>query len=222
MDALTKQYFDPTTVSIQDQTDKTFTSWFDGDLNAIARLSGAPKQSTITVSYWKGIGFELVATGPFIRGDMVRRILQHEHNTQPPLFIQNVVFELPVQLQRRKIGVRSLAIELHEAKRIGQFAHVAVSAAGNASTLNPEDPSDYLNGYLVWPLLGFDGPIPAHKLPEFHPHHRVSQVLTSPGGALAWARKGDYCQLQFDLAAGSSSWIVLNRYLRDNHIEVTP
>jgi len=222
LDALTKQYFDATTVTIKDLTDKTVTHWFDGDLLRIARLSGAPTQSTVTVSYWKGVGFELVATGPFIRGEMVRRILQHAHTTQPSLFIQNVVFELPVELQRQKIGVRSLAIELYEAQRTGQFAHVAVSAAGNASTLDPEHPRDYLNGYLVWPLLGFDGPIPLHKLQVLYPHQRVSQVLAKPGGALAWTRHGDYCQLQFDLAEGASSWIVLNRYLQDNRIKVTP
>jgi hypothetical protein len=221
LDALTKQYFDASTVTIRDQTDKAFTSWFEGDLHSIARLSGAPTQSTVTISYWKGVGFELVATGRFIRGEMVRRILQHGYTTLPSLFIQNVVLELPVELQRQKIGVRSLAIELMEARRTGQFAHVAVSAAGNASTLNPEDPRDYLNGYLVWPLLGFDGLIPTHKLQAFYPHQRVSQVLATPGGALAWARHGDYCQLQFDLAEGSPSWIVLNRYLQDNLIEVT-
>ena len=222
MDALTKQYFDATTVTIKDQTDKAVTHWFDGDLLSLARLSGAPRQSTLTISYWKGIGFELVATGPNIGGEMVRRILQQEHTKQPSLFIQNVAFELPVDLQRQKIGVRSLAIELYEAQRTGQFAHVAVSAAGNASTLNPEHPRDYLNGYLVWPLLGFDGPIPAHKLQALYPHQRVSQVLATPGGDQAWASHGDYCQLQFDLTEGAESWIVLKQYLQDNRIEVTP
>ncbi|GKS87449.1 hypothetical protein AVMA1855_24875 [Acidovorax sp. SUPP1855] len=182
MDAITAQYFDPSTVEIDDQTNGSFTDWFDGDSKRIARLSGAPRNSKVLITYWENVGFQLDATGPLITGSMVRRILQHDEEIQPVLFIKNVAFELPKSAQGQKIGVRSVAIELREAQLTGQFAYVEVNAAGNASTLNPDNPLDYLNGYVVWPQMGFDGPIPANRRADLHPCEMVSDVLKSVDG----------------------------------------
>ncbi|WCM95494.1 hypothetical protein M5C96_16500 [Acidovorax sp. GBBC 1281] len=81
---------------------------------------------------------------------------------------------------------------LREAQLTGQFAFVEVNAAGNASTLNPDNPLDYLNGYVVWPQMGFDGPIPANRKADLHPCEMVSDVLKSVDGKSKWATYGDY------------------------------
>lgn len=222
MDKLTQQYFNADRITVVDQTNGEVSEWFQGDLKSIARLSGAPADSIVKISHWMNVGYEFVATGPNLQGEMVRRILQCEGITQPSLFIKNTVFELPAHLRRKKLGARSLAIELLEAQRTGQFAYVEVLAAGNASTLNPLNARDYLNGYVVWPQLGFDGPVPANRQSELYPHERVSQVLSAQNGPATWVTHGDYCRLKFDLKPSSASWVVLNRYLLDNGIEVTP
>jgi hypothetical protein len=221
-DSLTRQLFDEASVTVLDRTGGAFTAWFEGDLARIVRLSGAPSHSTLRIE-WIEQGFRLAAQGPHIEGEMVRLILQHADHALPTLFIYNNAFVLAPHLRRRKVGVRSLAIELIEARKTGQFAYVEVEALGNVTTLNPRDPAHQYSGYAVWPQLGFDGEIPAalrDRTPELQGWRTVGEVLASPGGLAVWLRHGDSCRLRFDLSDGSRSWIVLQGYLRDNRIEV--
>ena len=209
-------------MSILDNTNGAFTDWFEGDLASIARLSGAPRGSTVTIS-WADNGFALSAVGKNIEGEMFRMVMQREGVALPSLFIYNNAFVLPAGLRRKKLGVRSIAIELIEAQKTGHFAYVEVVAIGNATTLNTSNPKDEYSGYVVWPQIGFDGPIPAPVLaryPELSAFSGVRSVLQSPGGRDIWMEKGDSCRLQFDLTPNSESWLALSRYMLDNHIEV--
>ncbi|MGQ3085344.1 MAG: hypothetical protein ACT6RO_19560 [Hydrogenophaga sp.] len=224
-DEVTKQYFDESTIEVIDDTGGEFVDWFEGDEARIARLSGAPANSTLTVKRLEEGGYMLVAVGPILAEPMVRMILQAPGEEYPSLFIVNSAFVLNVEHRRRKVGVRSLAIELLEAQKTGQFAYVEVFAIGNASTLNPDNPEAQYSGYAVWPQLGFDGEIPEglkEASVELMPFQRVSDVLSAPDGLATWVGKGGDVRLRFDLQEGSRSWIVLNGYMADNGIKVTP
>ena len=74
-----------------------------------------------------------------------------------------------------------------------------------------------MTGYLVWPLLGYDGPIPAAvlaKLPErLRSARLVSDLMESDAGREWWALHGTTFEAEFDLAKGSRSRRVWDAYL---------
>lgn len=103
-DELTRQFFDETTIKIVDNTGGEFLEWFDGDKLRIARLSGAPAKSEVTIDYLEDRGFKISAIGEFLAAPMVRLILQAADEQYPSLFIMNSAFVLPPELRRRKLG----------------------------------------------------------------------------------------------------------------------
>lgn len=221
-DPVTRQYFDDAKVRVDDQTPgQAFSSWFDNDKRRIARLSGAPKDSLLRIEHIEPGGYKLTATGPYLEGEMVRLILQRKESGTPYLFMLNNAFVLPPALRRQKIGVRAVAISLLEAKSTGEFAHVEVDAIGDFQTLR----SNQYSGYAVWPHLGFDGPLPPEmhqKVPGLSPSMQVSEFLALPNGVDRWLLFGSSVRLKFQLETTQNSWVVLNRYMRDNGIEVQP
>lgn len=222
-DELTRQFFDEATVKIVDNTEGEFLEWFEGDKLRIARLSGAPAKSEVTIDYLEEGGFKLSAKGEFLAEPMVRLILQTPDEQYPSLFIMNSAFVLPPELRRRKLGVRSLAIELLEAQATKEFAYVEVNAIGNASTLNPDNVEHQYSGYAVWPQLGFDGKIPdtlKEQAPELSVFETVSSVLAQPDGLNLWLTHGADVRLRFTLEEGSASWVVLRAYMAHNGIKV--
>ncbi|MDP1684620.1 hypothetical protein [Hydrogenophaga sp.] len=224
-DEITKEYFDESKVKIVDNTEGQFLAWFEGDLGRIARLSGAPADSVLTVDYLEEGGYKLSASNAILEEPMVRLILQDPEQEHPSLFITNSVFVLSKEHRRRKLGVRSLAIELLEAKKTEAFAYVEVFAIGNADTLNPDSETHQYSGYAVWPQLGFDGEIPQslkEQRPELKPFEKVSQLLSTEGGLELWLKKGGDIWLRFYLHEASPSWVVLHRYMSHNGIKVTP
>ena len=223
-DTLTKKYFDESTIKLVDKTGDAFLTWFEGDAQRVARLSGAPSNSVLEIRHLDEGGFLLSAEGEYLLEPMVRLILQAPGEQYPSLFIMNSAFVLLPELRRKKLGARSLAIELLEAKATSQFCYVEVNAVGNVGTLNPDDPGHQYSGYAVWPQLGFDGPIPEslkEKEPELSPYPTVSALLAQPDGLELWLAKGGDVRLRFDLAEGSASWVVLNAYMAHNGIKVT-
>lgn len=224
-DDITRKYFDESTVRVFDNTNGEFTSWFEGDLLSIVRLSGAPRDSILSIDYFGDNGFKLSATSPILEEPMVRLVLQHSEPSLPNLFISNSVFVLKSGHRRNKIGVRSLAIELFEAKETGDFSHVEVFAIGNVTTLASSNPSNQYSGYAVWPQLGFDGEIPPalkERSPELSSFKYVSEVLAANEGLRLWLTYGGDIRLRFDLKEHSASWVALLKYLSDNDIKVTP
>ncbi len=224
-DEITKEYFDEKTIEVIDNTGGQFLDWFGGDNLRVARLSGAPAHSKLTIEHVEEGGFHLMATGIYLKEGMHRLVLQKKEDSFPSLFILNSSFVLPPELRGKKLGARSVAIEVFEAKVSGQFAHVDVHAIGNSDTLNPEDSENQYSGYLVWPQLGFDGPIP-ESLKEAHVElsafQNISSLLAHPDGKKIWAMYGGDIKLQFDLTEGSPSWVALNAYLDYNGIKVKP
>ena len=154
---------------------------------------------------------------------MTRVIRQVDRNEAPYLYIRNAGFALRQEFRRRKLGVRSVAIELFEAARTKQFHAVEVDAIGDYFSLAPENPASEYSGYLVWPQLGFDGPVPKEAIslhPELSRFSSVSEVLASTNGLATWLKKGCSALLSFELAETAPSWVALNRYMTENGIEV--
>lgn len=221
-DSLTSQYFDDGSVTVNDHTEgEAFLAWFEQDTRSVARLAGAPTGSIVDIHEIENT-FRIDVTGPYIEGTMVRVIRQAERFSEPHLYIRNSGFALPAPLRRKKLGIRSVAIELFEAARTGAFHCVEVDAIGNSQTLSPADPAHQYSGYLVWPQLGFDGPIPQDAIdrhPELAAFSSVRDVLTRDNGR-TWAHKGSSALLKFDLHPESPGWAALTTYMADNAIEV--
>lgn len=223
-DEVTKRYFDESTVNVIDRTGGEFLAWFEGDVQRVARLSGAPSGATVEVDFYEKGGFVLTVTGPILAEPMVRLIAQTPTEQFPCLFIGNKAFVLRAEFRRMKLGSRSVAIELEEARAIGEFAYVQVEAIGDATTLNPDDTERQYSGYAVWPQLGFDGVIPQSlklRSPELAQFEKVSDVLAHPDGRTLWLKHGGDVSLRFDLRQGSRSWLVLDAYMSHNGIKVT-
>ena len=222
-DELTLKYFDESTVIVVDNTvGAAFSSWFDDDVESIVRLSGALRESTVNI-YSVDQSFRIDVTGKYIEGTMVRVIRQTERSEEPFLYIRNAGFALPKELRRKKLGVRSVAIELFEAARTKQFHAVEVDAIGDYHSLSPGNPASEYSGYSVWPQLGFDGPVPKEavaRFPELSEFKSVRAVIEAENGLDTWLKKGCSALLRFELTAGNPSWVALGRYMLDNGIEV--
>lgn len=78
------------------------------------------------------------------------------------------------------------------------------------------DDSQKVVGYLVWPKLGYDGPIPKRVMkqlpPEFSGAQMVSDLMKTPEGREWWKKNGDSAKMSFDLSDGSRSLAVLSAY----------
>lgn len=73
-----------------------------------------------------------------------------------------------------------------------------------------------LDGYMVWPKLGFDGPIPdttKDKIKATFPHcETVQQLIKSPGGWEEWETHGDTARLTFNVKSDSVNSQMLEAY----------
>lgn len=110
-------------------------------------------------------------------------------------------------LQRRGFGLRVVYRQFHAAKSLGVLRIVAMGGR-----------SDEENGYYTWPRFGFDGPLPAQirqRLPLGLRRARTAlDLIDCEAGRRWWRQNGVPLHVSFDLADGSRSWAVFERYLR--------
>ena len=116
---------------------------------------------------------------------------------------------------RGKGGGTAILTGMVGALRRAGYVRISATAEGDASTVNDVPP---MNGYITWPKMGFDGPLPAairKKLPEeYADATRVSDLMRSPERRQWWAENGSSIKVSFDLDPGSRSSQVLEAYLR--------
>jgi len=110
------------------------------------------------------------------------------------------------RLQRRGLGLRVIQRQLHSARNLGVLRIV-----GRAGRRHGE------NGYYTWPRFGFDGPLPVQVRQRLPPGLRgartVLDLIDCEAGRRWWRQNGVPLHVSFDLADGSRSWAVFERYL---------
>jgi hypothetical protein len=75
-----------------------------------------------------------------------------------------------------------------------------------------------MNGYITWPKLGYDAPIPAAvkgKLPaDLKGSQNISDLMKTKEGTDFWTKHGVTTDMTFDLKPGSASRTHLEKYLK--------
>jgi GNAT superfamily N-acetyltransferase len=220
MDEITKRWFDASTVRVVRAPE--LGGWHSDE--ELVRLSGAPKGSQLQVRPLPDGKIELtVVNQDLLSEPLVRHVWQVEH-VGYVFEIQNKSFVLRPKFRGMGIGPRSVAIELHEAHRLGYFSKVVVSAVGDWHHRNGPFA---MNGYYVWAKMGFDGPLPkpflTHPaLPQACADSRsIAELFRTEEGKDFWFRYGTSIDLEFALQEPSASWERYRRFALDEDIKVT-
>lgn len=170
------------------------------------RLCGAMDGATVRV-HADGDVVRYHVRHPAIRYESVRYLtLAHDR-----VELHNHVLKLNEDYQGLGLGPRIVATGLIQAELIGVEV-VTVTAAGEAGN------QDWY-GYLQWPKMGFDGPLPKwadRYLPDAL-RGKVKQFtdfLMYPAGLQWWAKHGTTTELEFDLEGAPLSRVALLEYLQ--------
>ena len=111
-------------------------------------------------------------------------------------------------MRRRGLGLRIFHRQLENAKTLGIRRIETIAGRRDGE-----------NGYYTWPRFGFDGPLPEkikEKLPLGLEHaHSVLDLIDCEKGRLWWREHGDTIDVAFDVAEGSRSRKVFERYVRN-------
>ena len=220
MDEITRKWFDASTVRVRRAPE--LRGWYTDE--ELVRLSGAPLGSQLEVMPTSDGRIDLRVTNQdFLAEPLIRRISQAECGNYV-FEIHNAAFVLRPEFRRQGIGSRSVAIELHEAKRLGHFTKVMVSAVGDASSL---DGPMAMVGYYTWASMGFNAALPReirhHSAfpPSCQGCTDMIDLLQTTVGRRFWLSYGRSIHLEFSLDEASRSWIHFRRYASDKNIEVT-
>jgi len=217
-DLTSQKYFNQTgiTLEVDPSVDAEEFDIFNS-LDLLARLTGAPDGSWITVS--RGGGGE-----DFLSLEVKNDLFKYPSK----YFIFNVEegldFELSVdsiylreESHYQGIGTRSVILSIRQAKELG-FRAVTLFAAGNAISRG------MFFGYHVWPTLGFDAPLPGHilsKLPrKLQGGVLLSDLMRTSEGIKWWYDNGVGLALEFALENSSVSWELLSKYVEAKGISI--
>lgn len=195
----------------------------------ICRLVGAPARSRVVVEKIfipRKLGepedevLQISVFNDFLIQDAIVRHIIVE-NGEDVIFNKAMAFH--PEFRGFKLGVRCFAIEVREAVRLGTFGHIKVLATGNAKSASDRNDKYALSGHIIWPRLGFNGPIPydvRKKLPEGLKWCKtISNLMQLEDGIKFWDEHGDQCLLEFSLDDGYSR-NTLRSYLSTQNIEV--
>lgn len=219
MDEITRKWFDVTTVEVVRAPE--LQGWHTDE--ELIRLSGAPRASRVHVEPASSGKIELrVENQDLLSEPLVRSVAQAPHGGFV-FEIQNKAFVLRPRFRGMGIGPRSVAMELHEARRLGYFSKVLVSAVGD---WHHRGGIFAMNGYYVWAKMGFNAPLPAAFMghpnlpPECQHCTSIIQLLATLDGRRFWIRHGSSIDLEFPLREPSDSWEHFRRYAAQEDIEV--
>lgn len=219
MDEITRKWFDASSVRVCRAPE--LQGWYTDE--ELVRLSGAPKGSRLEVAPSSDGVIDLrVVNQDLLCEPLVRRISQDESGSYV-FEIHNAAFVLRSQFRRQGIGTRSVAIELHEALRLGHFSKVTTSAVGD---WNSRTGPLAMVGYFAWARMGFNARLPdeIRQNVEFPAGCRSCEdliaLLASREGEAFWLRHGRSLHMEFNVAEPSASWDHFRRYARERNIEV--
>ena len=169
-----------------------------------AGLAGAPDDAQVEIgASWGKLYIEMgdPADAAYRGYYYVRRAMAH-------LVVMNDGFQIPLRrLQRRGLGLHILHRQVAAAAALG-VDRIEVLAGRRREE----------NGYYTWPRFGFEGVLPARlrrMLPiDLRSAKTVLDLMECEKGRAWWRENGVTIGATFDLAAGSRSRAVLDRYVR--------
>lgn len=220
-DEVSRLWFDASRVKI-DMVDAV-SVFFDEE--ALIALSGAPSDSTVTVTKVVSAAGDFEAIRLHVHHPCVFSMARFIRLTADGEWvIENAKFRIRHDYAGRKLAARSLAIQARAAQELG-FRRIVLDAIGDHFLAQLRHPEDRWIGYWLWPRLGFDAKLPAgaeQRLPyHFQGCQRVSELVSSEEGADAWLLHGEsLLGATFDLTVGSVSWQLLAKYLQQHNIKV--
>lgn len=176
-------------------------------LREAANLAGAPDDAGVTVGVMPRQGRRVIQI--VTQNDMIylQALLYPGLDGSPVL--ENEEVNINEEIQRHGLGTRLIGRQVEHGVRLG-VAEIRAYAVR-------DDGMGYV-GYWVWPLLGFDGALPAEirrRLPrDLAWASRVSHLISSKEGQAWWWDHGDSVSVVFNLKPGSPALRHFRGYLR--------
>jgi len=176
-------------------------------LEDTANLAGAPDDARVAAAVIPMHGrriIEVVAENPLIR----IKVRLYTRSDGKPILDDELIDVIPVA-QQHGFGTRFLGRQVEQALRLGIVEIRAYAIRGDQG-------GDV--GYRVWPIFGFDGPLPREVIEELPPElcaaRNVSDLMGTREGREWWIRNGDDINLTFDLSPKSPALRRFRTYLR--------
>jgi GNAT superfamily N-acetyltransferase len=176
-------------------------------LRDAASLAGAPDDAVVTVGVIPMHGRRILE----IRAEsevIVLRVLLYR-GTEGKIILENEQVDVGEGFQRQGHGARLIGRQVEHATRLG-IAEIRAYAVR-------DDEMRYV-GYRVWPLLGFDGPLPGEMRrnlpPDLSDARRISDLMRSRSGQDWWHEYGDSVSLTLDLTPTGPALRRLRSYFR--------
>lgn len=218
MDSVTARWFDDSTVVVARAPE--YADFMTDQ--QIARITGAPRKSTVNIYTDEGfVAFKV--QNKIFKEPMYRYLVQNSEGDYT-FHLKNAVLVLAEQYTNEGIGMRTVVREIYEAARWVKegiiITHIDVSAVGDYDSFWLAD--NPLRGYYVWATMGFDGDIPPSTLAKLEGQHRtysrISELVNTAEGRDQWQVHGESVDLKFDLVLGSQSWQQLRRCMKSKGI----
>ncbi len=176
-------------------------------LREAANLAGAPDDAMVEVSVVPRHGRRAIQIRAENAATNLRILLYQGFDGKR--IVENEQIDVTETRRGQGIGTRQLARQVEQARRLG-IAEIQGYAARNDETGDV--------GYLVWPLLGFEGVLPRdilERLPDnLSAARRVSELIQDVDGRRWWREHGDSLAVFFDLGPRSRAVRWLRAYLR--------
>lgn len=130
------------------------------------------------------------------------------------LVCENFSFQILGGTKGDGLGTAALTTQIDALRRLG-VDRIETTGCGS--------PGESLNGYYTWPRLGYDGPIPKHKIDEIPAPLRdtmndktnIQSLMKTQEGRDWWKANGTGLSLSFDLDPKSESSRTLSAYLEE-------
>lgn len=175
---------------------KTFTT------SQLAKLTGAPEGTTFKFSS-NSSAITITGTHPvfFDEDKPLERMII---DTNDGLSLFNVQFQIKSEFRRNGNGFKMLHSQLNACR---QLEIPFIRCIAGRWMKGDGGKRQELDGYMVWPKLGFDGTIPdgtkALLGQDFAAYRTIQELVQQPGGWAEWQRHGDGARLTFEVDSGS-------------------
>lgn len=220
-DPISTQYFNQHGISLE--LDKGVDDdEFDllNNVDVIARLTGAPDNSTIKVSggweTYSGLIFRVYNSAIF---EYPSEYALFNDSASGGIGLSLLVDSIYVRKRMRGsgIGTRSVMCSINAARE-SELRFVALTAAGSAARRHT------FFGYHVWPAMGFDAPLPTsvrQRLPaNLSLAARLSDLMLTDAGRDWWYDHGVELDTTFDLSNGNVCWVLFDEYAKKKGIRL--
>lgn len=168
----------------------------------LAHLSGAPDGTKFAFGKTHG-GVIITGDHPqfFQAGKQMERLLINDSNRG--LVLINAQFHMKPEYHGG-VGFQMLNSQINACRELEVTTIACIAGRWAKDEQGKRTP---LDGYIVWPKLGFDGPLPATSVetlgPNFSHCRTVQQLIQADEGLAQWVLHGDGCRLTFDVDPNS-------------------